>query len=129
MCIRDRGEGGEAASTGSSEQSMLEKYFPIQNIEKGYLIRGDGDITAGFNLLLPERFTLNGKKADQICENFIAILKNLGNGITVHQQNFYYVDQHQSIFSEKDGNIKSENNRYYNYRPVLKQHSRIFITF
>ena len=54
------------------------------------VINGNGDITVGYRLLLPEVFTLSESEAQYSHERLEALLKMLPAGTIIHQQNFYY---------------------------------------
>ena len=74
----------------------LESVLPIQTITENAVINGNGDITVGYRLLLPEVFTLSESEAQYIHERLEALLKMLPAGTVIHQQNFYYTGRYQS---------------------------------
>ncbi|MCS2390377.1 DUF3875 domain-containing protein [Bacteroides thetaiotaomicron] len=53
----------------------LESVLPIQTITENAVINGNGDITVGYRLLLPEVFTLSESEAQYIHERLEALLK------------------------------------------------------
>lgn len=72
----------------------LESVLPIQTITENAVINGNGDITVGYRLLLPEVFTLSESEAQYIHERLEALLKLLPAGTVIHQQNFYYTGRY-----------------------------------
>lgn len=60
--------------------------LPIQTITEDAIINGNGDITVGYRLFLPEVFTLSESDALYIHERLEALLKMLPAGTVVHQQ-------------------------------------------
>lgn len=64
--------------------------LPIQTITEDAIINGNGDITVGYRLFLPEVFTLSENDAQYIHERLEALFKMLPAGTVVHQQAFYY---------------------------------------
>ena len=72
----------------------LESVLPIQTITENAVINGNGDITVGYRLLLPEVFTLSESEAQYIHERLEALLKMLPAGTVIHQQNFYYTGRY-----------------------------------
>ena len=58
----------------------LESVLPIQTITENAVINGNGDITVGYRLLLPEVFTLSESEAQYIHERLEALLKLLPAG-------------------------------------------------
>ena len=76
--------------------------LPIQTITENAIINGNGDITVGYRLFLPEVFTLSESEAQYIHERLEALLKMLPAGTVIHQQNFYYTDRyHNTEYSTK----------------------------
>lgn len=55
----------------------LADILPIQTITQDAIINGNGDITVGYRMLLPEVFTLSEKEAEYIHERLEALLKML----------------------------------------------------
>lgn len=66
----------------------LADILPIQTITQDAIINGNGDITVGYRMLLPEVFTLSEKEAEYIHERLEALLKMLPAGTVIHQQIF-----------------------------------------
>jgi len=106
----------------------LKKIFPIQAIEKGFLIAGNGDITTGWEIMLPEIFSLGIEGYNNLYESLVnAFLKLPGNTV-VHSMNCYYLGQYDQHREAKSFCI-NENQKVYLGRPVLNHYSRIYVTF
>ena len=73
----------------------LEAVIPIQTITDNAIINGNGDITMGYRLFLPEVFTLSENDAQYIHERLEALFKMLPAGTVIHQQVFYYKGKYQ----------------------------------
>ena len=54
----------------------LESVLPIQTITENAVINGNGDITVGYRLLLPEVFTLSESEAQYIHERLEALFED-----------------------------------------------------
>jgi hypothetical protein len=74
----------------------LDDVLPIQSIQDEYLINGNGEITAGYRMFLPEIFTLSEIEAERIHNDISALLKLLPTGTIIHQQNYYYTDKYNN---------------------------------
>ena len=108
----------------------LEKVFPIQTIENDYIVNGNGDITAGFEILLPEVFTLHIEDQKQFIADLEGICKMLPFGTIIHQQiNFYISEYKNNKVGEIQNYIHKENILHYNGRPTLENASYLYITF
>lgn len=66
----------------------LADILPIQTVTQDAIINGNGDITVGYRMLLPEVFTLSEKEADYMHERLEALFKMLPAGTVIHQQVF-----------------------------------------
>ena len=60
--------------------------LPIQTITENAIINGNGDITVGYRLFLPEVFTLSESEAQYIHERLEALLKMTSGSTVIHQQ-------------------------------------------
>lgn len=106
----------------------LESVLPIQAITENAVINGNGDITVGYRLLLPEVFTLSESEAQYIHERLEALLKLLPAGTVIHQQNFYYTGRyHHAEYSSNA--LIAENNRHFNGKEILNSYTNLYVTF
>lgn len=94
--------------------------LPIQTITEDAIINGNGDITVGYRLFLPEVFTLSESDALYIHERLEALLKMLPAGTVVHQQNFYYTGEYRNTEYSTNALI-AENNRHFDGKEILEQ--------
>lgn len=102
--------------------------LPIQTITEKAIINGNGDITVGYRLFLPEVFTLSESEAQYIHERLEALLRMLPAGTVIHQQNFYYTDRyHHTEYSANA--LIAENNRHLNGKEILNSYTNLYVTF
>ena len=102
--------------------------LPIQTITENAIINGNGDITVGYRLFLPEVFTLSESEAQYIHERLEALLKMLPAGTVIHQQNFYYTDRYHNTEYSTNALI-AENNRHLNSKEILNNYTNLYVTF
>ncbi len=108
----------------------LDKVLPIQCIDKNFIINGDGDITAGYKLFLPEVFSLPEEDARKLFEDFNGILKMLPAGTIIHEQRFFFTDRYRNPgIGDVQNYIEKENLKYYETKPVLKNYTHLYVTF
>ena len=106
----------------------IEDVLPIQTISEDVIINGNGDITIGYRLFLPEVFTLSEKDAQYIHERLEALFKMLPAGTVIHQQIFYYTSQYRN--SEYSTNaLIAENNRHFDGKEILNSYTNLYVTF
>jgi conjugation system TraG family ATPase len=106
----------------------IKKIFPIQAIEKGFLVAGNGDITAGWEIMLPEIFSMDVSGYNNLYSDFVNAFLKLPTNCVVHSQNCYYLGEYDQQREVKSFCI-NENQKAYLGRPVLNHYSKIFITF
>lgn len=102
--------------------------FPIQTITNDMIVNGNGDLTIGYKLFLPEVFTLSKEDADQIQERLEGLMKMLPAGTIVHQQLYYYTNNYKN--DEYSINpLKAENLKYYDGKEIINSYANLYITF
>ena len=106
----------------------LEAVIPIQTITDNAIINGNGDITMGYRLFLPEVFTLSENDAQYIHERLEALFKMLPAGTVIHQQVFYYKGKYHNTEYSTNALI-AENNRHFDGKEILNSYANLYITF
>lgn len=112
-------------------EALLKDYsevFPIQTIEDSLLVNGNGDITAGYKIFMPEVFSLSQDDANEINESLEGLLKLLPAGSIFHKQDFFFLNNYQSN-DQIENIIHKENIELFQGRPVLRHYSNVYITF
>jgi hypothetical protein len=106
----------------------LSEIIPIQNIEKQMLINGNGDITAGFSILMPEVFTYDNKEANYLLSEFDNLFTSVPTGTYFQFQNFIYTDKYKS--DSKNANLftQIEDLKHFDNRPLAKQYLNLYVT-
>lgn len=102
--------------------------FPIQTIEDSVLVNGNGDITAGYKVFMPEVFSLSQEDAYEINDSFEGLLKLLPAGSIFHKQDFYFLNSYENK-DQIENIIHKENLNLFQGRPVLRHYSNIYTTF
>lgn len=102
--------------------------FPIQAITNDMIVNGNGDLSIGYKLFLPEVFTLSQEDANQIQERLEGLMKMLPPGAIVHQQLYYYTNNYKN--DEYSTNpLKAENLRYNEGKEIINCYANLYITF
>lgn len=104
------------------------KVLPIQNIEKGFLINGNGDITFGFSLMLPQVYSQNIDQYNEYMNDLTNLFCRLPAGTTIHKQDFYYQDIYKSEYKRDITYSRKHNLRFLDQKPVLRHYSNLYIT-
>ncbi len=106
----------------------LKKIFPIQAIEHDLLIAGNGDITVGWEIMLPEVFSLGVEGYNELYESFLGAFLKLPVNTVVHIQNCYYQGTYNQT-RETQSFCINENQKVYLGRPVLHHSTKVYVTF
>lgn len=112
----------------SDNATDLAKVLPIQTIADNVIINGNGDLTIGYRLFLPEVFTLSQESAKMIQERLEGLFKMLPSGTVIHQQCYYYLSKYEN--DEYSINpLKVENLKYFDGKQILNCYTNLYITF
>ena len=106
----------------------LSKVFPIQNIEKGFLINGNGDLTFGFSLMLPEVYSKSVTDYNIYMWDLAGMFSRVPAGTLIHKQDFYYLDSFKPLYDPSMTFARKHNLRHLDQRPVLRHYSNLFVT-
>ncbi|MFK7809976.1 MAG: VirB4 family type IV secretion system protein [Saprospiraceae bacterium] len=104
-------------------------WLPIQEIKDCYLVNGNGDITVGYKVDYPGAYTLSPEVKNYIYDAFSVLLKLIPSGVTLHQQDFIYVNPNESNHEINDSLCVYKNKIHYDQKPVPKSHSNLYFIF
>lgn len=106
----------------------LSAVMPIQTITDDVIVNGNGDLTIGYRLFLPEVFTLSKESAVFIQDRLEGLCNMLPAGTILHQQIFYYTSQYEN--NEYSVNpLKVENLKYFDGKQILNSYTNLYISF
>lgn len=106
----------------------LSEVLPIQVITNDLIVNGNGDLTFGYKMFLPEVFTLSRNEALQLHERLEALFKMLPAGTVIHQQNCYYTSNFNSdVYSTNP--LMSENWKYHSGKEIINSYVNLYLTF
>ena len=73
---------------------LLEKIFPILTIQDGVIVSKRGELTLGWEVLLPPICSCTPERYEEMMESFAAAVRCLGAGFIVHRQDLYTKDRY-----------------------------------
>lgn len=115
--------------TNITDKSIdISEVLPIQAITDDVIVNGNGDLTVGYKMFLPEVFALSKEEALYIHERLEALFKMLPAGTVIHQQSFYYTGEYKSDEYTTNALI-SENLQFLQNKEVLKSYTNLYVTF
>lgn len=106
----------------------LASVLPIQTITDDVIVNGNGDLTIGYRMFLPEVFTLSQSEAKYMHERLEGLFKMLPAGTVVHQQSFYYTGEYENEeFSVNP--LKAESIKYFKDKTTINSYTNLYVTF
>lgn len=106
----------------------LEKVFPIYKIENDTLLSVSGDITVGFEITLPEIFSLSNHDYECIHQSWAKSIKVLPKHSCFHKQDWFIKDSFSATGKKEDSFLTKASNRFFNKRGFLNHKCYVFLT-
>lgn len=112
-----------------SRITTLENKFPLLTVENNCIISKDADITACFEVKLPELFTVASPEYETIHSAWHKAIKTLPDFTIVHKQDWYIKETYRPNLSEEDQSFLSKSfQRHFSERPFLNHYCYLFLT-
>ena len=103
--------------------------LPILDVEHDSILSKQGDVTIGFEISLPEIFTMSNEDYEAFHQNWIKAIKILPKQSVFHKQDWFIDSTYKADFSRDETSFLSRSSeRFFNERPFLSHHSYLFIT-
>lgn len=109
-------------------EKKLTQAFPLWAVEDDWLISRKGDITIGFELQLPELFTLSAPEYTQLEQNWIKAVKLLPPGTILHKQDFFLERTFQASDQGCRSFLQQSSDAFFQGRPYLQHRCYVFLT-
>ena len=109
--------------------TTLESRFPLLAVEHGCIISKDADITAAFEVELPEVYTVTAEEYESIHATWCKAIKVLPDHSVLHKQDWYMKELYRPDWQkEGTGFLARSNGMHFNERPFLSHRSYLFLT-
>lgn len=107
----------------------IEKILPLTKVENGTILSAQGDITIGFEVTLPEIFTLSDRDYESYHQAWVKAIRLLPQGSIFHKQDWFTESNFKADF-EKAGKsfLSRSSERFFNERECLEHHCYIYLT-
>ena len=110
-------------------QKTLENLMPIYKIEKDCILSKRGDITLGFEVSLPEIFTLSAPDYETIHQAWLKAIRLLPPHTVFHKQDWYVECRYSADFNKEDlPFLARASEHYFHERPYLDHKCYVFLT-
>lgn len=111
----------------TAKTTTLESKFPLLAAENNCIISKDADITACFEVRLPELFTVASAEYEAIHSAWHKAVKTLPDFTIVHKQDWYIRENYEPD-QEEQSFLSRSYQRHFNERPFLNHYCYVFLT-
>ena len=109
--------------------ATLESKFPLLAVEADCIISKDADITAVFEVELPELFTVTAAEYEAIHAAWAKAIKVLPNYTVVHKQDWFIREDYRSQTDKENLSFLSRSYElHFNERPFLNHKCYLYLT-
>jgi hypothetical protein len=111
--------------------TFQEEIFQNEFIEDNFIVRPDGNLAAGFMLLLPERESLSELDIKSFWDRITEVLEQLPIGTAVHFQSQYFYKENsvRALEKNKVGYLTSKLLEYHHDKPVINNRVLLYLVF
>lgn len=109
--------------------ATLESKFPLMSVENGCIVSKDADITAAFEVTLPEIYTVTATEYEAIHGAWCKAIKVLPDFSIVHKQDWFIKESYKPELQKEEMSFLSRSfERHFNERPFLNHRCYLFLT-
>ena len=113
----------------AAKTTTLESKFPLLAVENNCILSKDADITACFQVYLPELFTVASAEYEAIHSAWHKAIKTLPDFTVIHKQDWYIKESYAPDMTEDDQSFLAKSyQRHFNERPFLNHYCYLFLT-
>jgi conjugation system TraG family ATPase len=113
----------------TAKTTTLESKFPLLAVENNCILSKDADITACFEVRLPELFTVASAEYEAIHSAWHKAIKTLPDFTVVHKQDWYIKENYAPDLAKEDQSFLAKSyERHFNERPFLNHYCYLFLT-
>ena len=110
-------------------ERKLDELLPILGIEQDCILSKQGDVTIGFEVELPEIFSLSNEEYESFHQSWIKAVKGLPRQSVFHKQDWFIDAKYQADFLDRDHSFLSRSSeRFFNERPYLDHRCYVYLT-
>src|SRR5450631_919525 len=110
-------------------EKWLKELLPILDVEHDMILSKQGDVTIGFEVILPEIFTLSNEDYESFHQTWVKALKVLPRQSVFHKQDWFIESKYRPVFSMDDTSFLTRSSeRFFIERPFLEHTCHIYLT-
>lgn len=109
--------------------TTLESRFPLLAVEHDCIISKDADVTAAFEVTLPELYTVTSEEYEAIHSAWCKAIKVLPDFSIVHKQDWFVRETYKPELQKEEMSFLSRSfERHFNERPYLHHTCYLYLT-
>ncbi|CAD0002283.1 TraG family conjugative transposon ATPase [Flavobacterium salmonis] len=113
----------------TSKAATLENKFPLLAVENHCILSKDADITACFQVHLPELFTVASAEYEAIHSAWHKAIKTLPDFTVVHKQDWFIKEDYAPKMDQEEVSFLGKSyQQHFNERPFLNHYCYLFLT-
>jgi conjugation system TraG family ATPase len=110
-------------------EKNLKDILPILGVEHNCILSKQGDVTIGYEVTLPELYTLSDQEYEAFHQALIKAIKILPRNTVFHKQDWFTETKFRADFSKDDISFLTRSSeRFFNERPYLDHQCYIMLT-
>jgi conjugation system TraG family ATPase len=103
--------------------------LPVYQVEHGCILSLQGDITLGYEVALPEIFTLSDRDYEAYHQAWVRAIRTLPQHAVFHKQDWFTEGRYRADFEQAGSSFLSRSSeRFFNERPCLDHSCYLFLT-
>ena len=107
----------------------LERKFPLLAVEHGFIVSKDADLTAVFEVRLPELYTVTGAEYEAIHSAWVKAIRVLPDYSVVCKQDWFVKETYRPDFGKEGQSFLAKSyERHFNECPYLNHYCYLFLT-
>lgn len=111
----------------SQNYSILESIFPLLKVLDGVIISKRGDVTIGWELTLPHKYSLTSAQYDDMLSCFASAIKVLPPWTLIHRQDIYTYESYRGEY--RHGFLGKSYEAHFEGRRHLVHRAFLYLTF
>jgi len=111
------------------KNNWLQQVMPVYRVEQDLILSRRGDVTIGYELTLPEIFTLGVADFEALHQAWLKAIRLLPKHAILHKQDWFMESHYQADFAKEDMTFLTRSSEaFFNERPYLDHKCYVFLT-
>jgi conjugation system TraG family ATPase len=109
-------------------EKWLDDIFPLLSVEHDCILSKQGDGTIGYEVTLPEIFTMSEQDYEGLHQQIVKAIKVLPAGTVVHKQDWFIQERYRVVGTEAKTFLSASSDRFFDGRAYLGHRCYLYLT-